>query len=344
MRRATNNLLDSADADRLMRMAIDASRSHHPHPNPRVGAVVTTPAGDVLAVGSHLGPDHPHAETIALQDGNLAGSTMFVTLEPCNHHGRTPPCTDALIAAGIDTVYVGQVDPDVRVSGTGLERLRDAGITVIGPMLDREVEAADPGYFYHRRNGRPRITLKMASTLDGQAGAADGTSQWITHDAARRDVHRIRSENDAVIVGSGTVIADNPTLNVRTEGYKGAQPVPVIVVGSRPVPLDAKVMQRSPLMFSDTDGVDLALMIHDLESRGMLAVLVEGGPTLARSFLESGLVDEIVWYLGASLAVGHGIGALSGEFATIGDATPLVFDSVERIGEDIKITAHRAKE
>jgi diaminohydroxyphosphoribosylaminopyrimidine deaminase/5-amino-6-(5-phosphoribosylamino)uracil reductase len=340
MRRATNNLLDSADAERLMRAAIDESRSTQPHPNPRVGAVVTTPQGDVLATGAHQGVGQPHAEVVSLGDGAFSGCTMFVSLEPCNHHGRTPPCTEAVIKAGIDTVYVGQVDPDDRVSGSGIARLKDAGITVIAPLLGEEVEAADPGYFHQRRTGRPLVTLKMASTLDGQAAALDGTSQWITQEAARDDVHRLRSEQDAIIVGSGTVIADNPALTVRTAGYSGRQPLPVVVAGRRPIPEDARILTANPLVYESNTRVDLEALIDDLGDRGMVSVMVEGGPTLARSFVEGRLVDEIVWYLGASLGVGHGLGALSGEFATITDAVPITFDTVQRIGTDIKITAH----
>src|SRR5690606_1152000 len=225
----------------------DLAARSNPHPNPRVGAVILDAAGRVIAEGWHGAPGEAHAERAALADlGGPApeGATMVVTLEPCDHHGRTPPCTRAILEAGIGRVVVGIVDPDPRVGGGGIQHLQEAGVEVEVGLLGSEVAAAAPGYFHHRRHGRPRITLKTAVTLDGQTAAADGTSQWITGPEARRDAHLLRSRADAVMIGAGTLRADNPSLTVRLEGYDGPQPRPVVVAGSEPLPPGAQVWQR----------------------------------------------------------------------------------------------------
>jgi diaminohydroxyphosphoribosylaminopyrimidine deaminase/5-amino-6-(5-phosphoribosylamino)uracil reductase len=266
---------------------------------------------------------------------------MIVTLEPCSHHGQTPPCTEAIIGAGISRVYIGTVDPDQRVSGNGIAALRAAGVEVIETGLSKMVEKNDPGYYHHRRTGRPLVTLKVALTLDGQVAAADGTSQWITSPEARRDVHRLRASNDAVLVGAGTVRIDDPELTVRLDGWNGPQPLPVILKGSRDLPTDARVLARDPRIMEPTsDGsVGIAEAMDDLGRDGVTSVLVEGGAHVARSFVQAGMVDEVVVYVGAKLAGGVGLPALAGPFATISDALPLHFTGVERIGPDIKITA-----
>ena len=197
------------------------------------------------------------------------------------------------------------------------------------------------------------MTLKLATTLDGQIAAADHTSKWITGGAAREDTHQLRSESDVVIVGAGTVIEDNPSLDVRLEGYAGRQPRPVIVAGARPLPERATLFARDPLVYTPGDGVgagervvlgdnsavDLGAMLDDLGGRGYVTAMVEGGATLAAAMLRGGLVDRIVWYLAAKLGVGRGIGAFAGSFRTLADAVPTEFESVSRIGEDIKIEA-----
>ena len=344
MRRAVD-IVDGLGVDELMLAAIDATRSTYPHPNPRVGAVIVTPDHTVLSLGVCHGDGLAHAETNALDalsDSSLAkGATAIVTLEPCSHQGRTPPCTDALINAGIAKVVVGAVDPDPRVSGSGIRRLSEAGVEVLTGIANEAVIAADPAYFHHRQFGIPRVTLKMAATLDGQAAALDGTSQWITSAEARDDVHRLRSENDAVLVGAGTVIADDPSLTVRRDGYEGPQPLPIVVVGNREIPRESKVMERDPLMYGlETQGsVDLAEMLKDLGSRGIMSVLVEGGPTLARSFVTSGTVDSFVWYVAAKLAAGTGFPAIAGRFESIAEALDLIVVDVQMVGPDIRVTA-----
>jgi diaminohydroxyphosphoribosylaminopyrimidine deaminase/5-amino-6-(5-phosphoribosylamino)uracil reductase len=344
MRRAAD-IPDGLDVDGLMRAALDLTRNTFPHPNPRVGAVLVSPNHVVLSHGACMGDGLPHAEAnalSALQDPNQAkGATAVVTLEPCSHHGRTPPCADALVDAGVGRVVVGCLDPDPRVRGRGVEILKEAGIEVLTGVLADEIEAADPGYFHHRRTGYPLVTLKVAATIDGQAGALDGTSQWITGPAARDDAHMLRAQHDAVLVGAGTAIADNPRLTVRVDGYGGPQPRPIVLVGDRELPTDLHLMDRDPLIIGarHSGRVDIHVAMKELGDSGMLAVLVEGGPTIARAFLDAGYVDRIVWYVGAKVAGGAGQSAIAGSFDTLTDAIDVVIDSVQRLGSDVRIDA-----
>lgn len=333
--------------------ALELASRHRPHPNPRVGAVIVNEQGKVIGEGSHVAPGTDHAEIVALKSASadVAGSTVYVTLEPCSHHGRTPPCADALIAAGVSKVVVAAIDPDTKVAGSGVARLQAAGIEVVTGVKADESEAMDPGYFHHRRFGRSRITLKMALTLDGNAAAADGTSQWITGDLAREDSHRLRAESDAVLVGAGTVIADDPLLDVRM--VDGRQPRPVIVAGRTPLPVHARIWGRNPLVVAesgyqgpgehvpiatDKDGrVDVAAMARRLGELGLLDVMVEGGPHLARSLFLVGLVDRVVIYYGAKLAGGSGRNAFAGSFVTLTDALDMRTMSVELLGDDIRV-------
>jgi diaminohydroxyphosphoribosylaminopyrimidine deaminase/5-amino-6-(5-phosphoribosylamino)uracil reductase len=264
---------------------------------------------------------------------------MVVTLEPCDHDGTTPPCTDAIISSGIDRVVVGAVDPDPRVSGRGIARLRAAGVEVEVGVLANEVERADPAYFHHRRTGRARVTLKVASTLDGQVAALDGTSRWITSPESREDVHRLRAEHDAVLVGIGTVLADDPTLDVRTAGYDWPQPRPIVVARHRSLPSHSRIAGRDPIVLTDPDGVDPIAVLERLPHDGILGVMVEGGPTIARAFLDADAVDEIVVYLAGRIAGGVGLPAIAGDFSTLADNRPVTIDEVTRIGPDVRISA-----
>lgn len=338
--------------DEVMRTAIEAASVMNPHPNPRVGAVVLDRNGRVVGRGVHEGPGLPHAEANALDDAGTSadGGTLVVTLEPCNHHGRTPPCTQAILDAGIQKVVVGVADPDADAAG-GVARLRDAGMAVEMGVLADEVVAIDPGYFHHRRTGRPRVTLKTAITLDGQAAARDRTSQWITSPAARDDVHRLRSNSDAVMVGAGAVLKDNPDLSVRLPGYEGPQPIPVVIAGTRPFPNNLRVVERNAVIFSpavrdlDTevvviesgDHVDLQEALFELGSRGIVDLLVEGGPILADSLLEARLIDRCIFYLGAKLAAGSGEPPFHGAFRTITDAIDVHVEDVRTVGPDVRI-------
>lgn len=349
---ASHNRASTTVHEAVMQRAIALAASHHPHPNPRVGAVLVDADGAVVAEGAHRRPGEPHAEPLAIGAAGprARGATLYVTLEPCAHRGRTPPCTTAIVDAGIERVVFGAADPDELVDGRGLEALCAAGIDVVTGILAAEVEATDPGYFHHRRTGRPLITLKVAATLDGQVAAADGTSRWITGEEARTDAHRLRAASDAVVVGAGTLRIDDPLLDVRLPGYTGPQPRPVVVAGRRPLPLSRRVYSREPIVYrldaADVPGdieaadvPDLATMVKDLGARQFLDVLVEGGPTLARSLLDEGLVDRLVMYLAPALAGGIGTPMFSGAFATLTDATRLVIDDVARVGGDLRIAA-----
>lgn len=342
MRRVGDNPVVSTSVDELMRLALDGTRATNPHPNPRVGAVLTSPQGVIIGVAAHQTKGEPHAEALVLGEADdAAGCTLFVTLEPCNHHGSTPPCTDAIIEAGIAKVVVGVVDPDTRVSGAGIDRLTNAGIDVLVGVLESHIIDNDPAYFHHRATGRPLVTLKLAATLDGQVGAADGTSRWITSPPAREDAHRLRADNDAVIVGVGTVIADDPVLDVRLDGFSGQQPRPVIVAGLREIPLDRKILRRDPIIYRPEDGtrVNPVRLLEDLGDRGFVSAMVEGGPSVASSFLRGGLVDRVVWYTAPRLAAGRGLPAFAGIFESMDEIVDLHISDVERIGPDIKISA-----
>ena len=340
-----------------MRRALDLAARSNPHPNPRVGAVILDAAGRVIAEGWHVAPGEAHAEQAALADLGgppPEGATMVVTLEPCDHHGRTPPCTRAILEAGISRVVVGTVDPDSRVGGGGIQHLQEAGVEVEVGLLGSEVEAADPGYFHHRRHGRPRITLKTAVTLDGQTAAADGTSQWITGTEARRDAHILRSRADAVMIGAGTLRADDPSLTVRLEGYDGRHPRPVVVAGSEPLPPGASVWQRpGALVVAITDpgvGVEAVLVdpapnglprldqaLQELGRRGVLEILAEGGATLAAGLWNRDLIDAGVTYVGARIGGGGGLPPLAGTWQTFGDSQPVRITRVEPVGADVRI-------
>ncbi len=337
-----------------MREAVSLAAAHRPHPNPRVGALVVDDGGTVLASGAHVEPGTPHAERLALDAAGSAadGATLVVTLEPCVHHGRTPPCTDAVIASGVSRVIVGAADPDSRVSGNGIRRLRQAGIEVLEGVEAELVERTDPGYFHHRRTGRSRVVHKAALTLDGQTAAADGTSQWITSDAARRDGHRLRSQMDGVMVGAGTLIGDDPRLSVRLEGYDGPQPRPVIVAGTRPLPAGAAIWLRNPLVLApvpmDVPGdvvvvpgpggsVDLEAGLRATADAGLLDLLLEGGAALAGAMFARGLVDAGVWYLAGLIAGGVGQGVFDRPFHTLDSARPARITAIHPVGPDLRV-------
>jgi diaminohydroxyphosphoribosylaminopyrimidine deaminase / 5-amino-6-(5-phosphoribosylamino)uracil reductase len=350
------------DPARLLQRALDLAVPHHPHPNPRVGAVIVDHAGRITGEGAHVAAGEPHAERVALDEAGDAaiGSTMVVSLEPCAHHGRTPPCTDAIVAAGVRTVVFGAVDPDPRVAGEGAERLRQAGIEVIGPLDQHLVEGADPAYFHHRRTGLPLLTLKAAATLDGQIAALDGTSRWITGPAARADGHLLRARVDAVMVGAGTLRADDPELTVRLEAHSGRQPVPIVVTGGEPLPAQARLWARGALVLAPPGrpvpegaeavpvgtladgGLDLRSGLAELAHRGLLDILVEGGGGLAASLWSAGLVDQGVLYLAGMLAGGRGRSVFDRAWETLADGIAVEIVEVTRLGSDLRIEWRRA--
>ena len=309
--------------------------------NPQVGAVLLSPDGHVLSEGWHRGASTPHAEVDALSKvapGAARGATAVVTLEPCNHTGRTGPCAEALIAAGVARVVYAVADPGDHSSGGG-DRLRAAGVDVVPGVLADEGTALLESWLAVQRLGRPRVTVKWAQSLDGRAAASDGTSQWITGPEARRDVHRRRAEADAIVAGIGTVLADDPALTARDAagGLLPHQPRPV-VLGVRPVPSGAAVL-RHPLPLLQYGGDDLPAALADLRERGVQRLFVEGGPTIASAFLREGLVDEVIAYIAPVLLGGDKL-ALGGlGIDTIDDAQRLSVASIERLGDDLLVIA-----
>jgi diaminohydroxyphosphoribosylaminopyrimidine deaminase / 5-amino-6-(5-phosphoribosylamino)uracil reductase len=307
-------------------------------PNPWVGCVLVTAAGDAYE-GATRPPGGPHAEAVALAaaadaGADTRGATAYVTLEPCSHRGRTPPCADALVDAGVGRVVVGLGDPDPQVDGRGLERLRAAGIEVTeGVAADVVAEQLAP-FVTHRTTGRPYVVLKLAASLDGRTAAPDGTSRWITGEAARADAHRLRAESDAVLVGAGTVRADDPALTVRH--VEGRDPLRV-VLGT--APSGARV---HPAL--EVRG-DLGPILDDLGARGVLQVLVEGGATVAGDFHRAGLVDAYVLYLAPALFGGDDApGLFTGPgAATMTDVWRGRITRVTPLGDDIRVDLHPAR-
>jgi diaminohydroxyphosphoribosylaminopyrimidine deaminase / 5-amino-6-(5-phosphoribosylamino)uracil reductase len=298
-------------------------------PNPWVGCVLEAPDGRIFE-GATAPPGGPHAEAaaLALAGTAAAGSTVWLTLEPCAHHGRTPPCADALIDAQVRRVVVALEDPDGNVSGRGIERLRAAGVEVeVGLRADRSRELLAP-YLKHRTTGRPWVVLKLASSIDGRTAAPDGTSQWITGDEARADVHRLRAQSDAVIVGAATVRADDPSLTVRH--VEGPDPLRVVLGHA---PEKAKVHPALELTGKPDEILD------ELGARGVLQVLIEGGATVAGDFHRAGVVDRYVLYIAPVLFGGDdGRGLLAGPgAATIADVWRGRIVSVEQLGDDLRV-------
>ena len=298
-------------------------------PNPWVGAVVTTPDGPTFE-GATEPPGGPHAEVVALnRAGDRArGATLYCTLEPCSHHGRTPPCVDAILDAGVARVVAAIPDPDPHVRGEGLARLEAAGLDVEVGICAEEAQALLAPYLKHRTTGRPWVVLKLAATLDGRTAAPDGTSQWITGEQARADAHRLRAESDAVLVGAGTVRTDDPSLTVRLA--EGRDPRRV-VLGKAPA--GAKVQ---PAL--EVEG-DLEAVLDGLGNDGVVQLLVEGGATVAHAFHAARLVDRYVLYLAPAL-----MGGDDGRAVFAGPGAPSIDDvwrgrivAVDRLGADLKV-------
>ena len=301
---------DAIDRDLLestMRRAVAlARRGPARGVNPQVGCVLLRPDGSTAAEGWHRGAGTPHAEVDALSHlapGDARGLTAVVSLEPCDHVGRTGPCSVALIEAGVARVVHAVADPGAS-SGGGAERLRRAGVDVIGGVLADEAEEMARRWLVTARTGRPFVTVKWASSLDGRAAAADGSSRWITGPAARRHVHEQRAAHDAILVGTGTVLADDPGLTARhdTGELMAEQPLPV-VVGTRAVPADA-ALRRHPRGLVETGTRDLEAVLDDLGRRGVRSLFVEGGPTVASALVRRGLVDDYLVYLAPTLLGG----------------------------------------
>ncbi len=320
----------SPDDSRFMRMALRLARRGvgRTHPNPPVGAVVVR-NGRIVGRGFHRQAGGAHGEAAALQDAGKAarGATLYVTLEPCAHHGRTPPCTDAVIAAGIKRVVIGSIDPNPHVPNRGRIKLRRAAIDVVTGVLQSDCDELNAAFFKHVTSGLPLVTLKLAASLDGRIATATGDSRWITGEDSRRYTHRLRNEHDAVLVGAETVLRDDPQLTCRLRG--GRNPLRVVVDGKLRIPTTARIVRDSrsvPTVVVTTShaaknriaaleaaGVEVVRcrskrgriamrdVLRVLGGRGLLSVLVEGGASIAGQFLQQRLVDRLLVFFAPKL-------------------------------------------
>lgn len=359
----------------FMKRALDLSLLGRPTPNPYVGAVIVK-NGKIIGEGYHGSYGNDHAEVAAIKDvyskngqrapDMLEGSTMYVTLEPCNHQGKTPPCTQAIINEGILRVVFCIKDDNPTVTGGGSVVLQEAGITVDVGVLEDEAEKINAAYLKRCRSDRPYVSLKMAQTLDGMAATSKGDSKWISCEKSRKLVHKYRSKVSAVMVGIGTVLADDPRLDCRLDGYAEAQPKRIIIDQNLRIPLDAKVfadsnaivvcskdadeekvqylVQRDIMVLrcqTDENGkIDLEHMFIELARMDIDHIMCEGGPTLASSLLEKGLVDEMLFFIAPKLLGGTAMPVFRRKgILEMGNAVGLEFVEERKVGEDILICA-----
>lgn len=342
-------------------------------PNPMVGAVCVL-GGRIVGRGYHKKAGSPHAEIAAFLDAakkgiSLKGATLYVTLEPCCHTGkRTPPCTDAIAASGISDVVVGAIDPNPKVSGKGVAKLRENGISVRTGVLEKECGEMNEFFNKHIVSGLPFVVLKSASTIDGKIASATGDSKWIGSERQRKMAHRLRKKVDAVIVGINTVLADDPGLDVRLVGGNVRQPVPVIMDSKLRISPEAKIFSTHPRSIiatteragklkekrlrrlgaeilrlkSDSEGrVSAADLLSELGAMGMCGVLVEGGSTVGGHFLREGLVDKVVFFYSPKIIGGDGVSMVGGlGKESIGEAINIKNIRVRRFGDEIMIEGY----
>jgi diaminohydroxyphosphoribosylaminopyrimidine deaminase/5-amino-6-(5-phosphoribosylamino)uracil reductase len=335
-------------------------------PNPWVGCVIVK-NGQILGEGYTQPPGQPHAEVLALLQAQekARGATLYATLEPCAHTGRTPPCTEAIIRAGIQEVYYGLQDPDPRVQGKGASQLQQAGIRVFKGVCQEEIKSSLAPYLYQRQKGLPFTILKTAISLDGRTAAADHTSQWMTCDKAREDVHLQRAASQAIIIGAGTALKDCPHLTVRHPSYSLAkQPLRVLLDAQGKVPAKGALFEQqiaptlvittsqSPqnrqqewqasgaevaIVSKSAKGVDLQEAWHLLNQRSILQVLVEGGAMLHTALLETPLVNQLLIYIGPLLLGPSGNPFFQKEIATLQEAQRFSLLEVQRLGECVRL-------
>jgi len=338
-------------------------------PNPRVGCVIVK-NGEIIGRGAHLKAGEPHAEVFALREAgeSARGAVAYVTLEPCNHHGRTPPCTNSLIKAGVSRVVAAMQDPNPLVSGLGLQTLHLAGIEVASGLMEKEAKALNPGFISIMTRGRPYVRSKIAASLDGKTALSNGHSQWITSPAARLDVQHWRAQSSAIVTGIGTVLADNPNMNVRLDNVS-RQPARVIVDSRLQIPpdckmLEAEAMKQSPLIVAyasdpqlkttiltakgvqllhlpdSTNKVDLHQLLTALAKLDVTEVLLETGQGLNGAMLQSNLIDEFIFYYAPKLmgTDAQGMFAMS-TLTAMSEAVDLQLLDVRQIGPDIRIRA-----
>jgi diaminohydroxyphosphoribosylaminopyrimidine deaminase/5-amino-6-(5-phosphoribosylamino)uracil reductase len=343
------------------------------HPNPRVGCVLVKDQ-QIIGQGFHVKAGESHAEVNALADAkhDAVGATAYVTLEPCSHQGKTPPCADALIKAGVARVVYGMQDPNPEVSGNGLAKLKKAGIEIIGPVLEAECEALNPGFLKRMREGLPYVRVKLAMSMDGRTAMESGESQWITDSAARLDVQRLRAQSDAIVTGIGSVLADNPSMTVRIDNddqeadpKSVRQPIRVIMDTALSILPEAKILYptHQAWVFSVEDEVeeehlevltqkgvtvrfvprgedgrlDLLDAMEQLADAGINEVLVEAGAELAGGFLAAGLIDEIIVYMAPKLLGSSARPLFKLPLDTMDEAVDLTLKSVRQVGQDVRL-------
>jgi diaminohydroxyphosphoribosylaminopyrimidine deaminase/5-amino-6-(5-phosphoribosylamino)uracil reductase len=357
MPKAEHDIRYMAQALRLARLGLNTTS-----PNPRVGCVMVRD-DQVVAEGWHQRPGEAHAEADALTRAGEAarGATAYVTLEPCSHHGRTPPCADALIAAGVVRVVCATEDPNPQVAGKGIARLRNAGVEVRSGVLASEATELNAGFFSRMQRGRPRVVCKMAMSLDGRTAMASGESKWITGEAARADVQRLRARSCAVVTGAGTVLADDPRLDVREASR---QPLRVVVDSALRTPAVARVLsppgamllahatdpetkavalQAAGAMLLRVPGedrrVDLHALLAALADRECNEVLLESGATLAGAFAQAGLIDEYRFYMAPVLLGSSARPLMDLPFAHMAERLALRVTAIDAVGDDWRISA-----
>ncbi|WP_088035678.1 bifunctional diaminohydroxyphosphoribosylaminopyrimidine deaminase/5-amino-6-(5-phosphoribosylamino)uracil reductase RibD [Evansella clarkii] len=356
-----------------MKMAIDLAKSAKGQtaPNPAVGAVIVK-NNEVAGFGAHLKAGEPHAERHALQmAGEKAeGAVMYVTLEPCSHYGKTPPCADAVIEAGIKKVFVASSDPNPKVAGRGIQKLKEAGVEVIEGFLKEEGDRINREFFHFIKTKKPYVTLKSATSLDGRIATKTGESKWITGEEARKDVHMLRHQNDAILVGVNTVLADDPLLTTRLDGG-GRNPVRIILDRRLRTPAEAGIVKdkSAPTWIITTKGapqekkdllcrtgvkiiemesneINITELLAILGEHEITSLLVEGGGIVNDAFLRSGEFQQVIVYLAPSIIGGsEAKGAFSGEgISSLADAPQLEVEATEQIGKDIKLILLRKGE
>jgi diaminohydroxyphosphoribosylaminopyrimidine deaminase/5-amino-6-(5-phosphoribosylamino)uracil reductase len=359
------------DAHYMARALELARRGHYTtHPNPRVGCVIVRD-GQIVGEGWHIRAGEPHAEVHALRAAgkNARGATAYVTLEPCSHHGRTPPCADALISAGVARVVAAMQDPNPEVAGRGLQRLAQAGIATESGVLEGEARKLNEGFLKRMEHGLPFVRVKLAMSLDGRTAMQSGESQWITGPAARSAVQRLRAQASVVLTGADTVLADNARLTVRANelGLDAQQtalimsrpPLRVLVDGRLRVPLDAPFFKAGPALVAtcmaveeqyangpecmivagDDGQVDLRRLLTELAARGVNEVLVEAGPRLAGAFAQQGLVDEFQIFIAGKFLGSLARPLLDWPLAQMKDAPELKITEIRAVGDDWRVIA-----
>ncbi len=335
--------IDAQD-ERWMRVALSLAKRGlgQVAPNPAVGCVLVKD-GIVVGRGWTQPGGRPHAEAMALAEAleDAKGAIAYVSLEPCAHTGQTGPCAEALVEAGVHRVVIATVDPDPRVGGKGISILENAGIKVRCDVLKATADESNAAFFTRIQNDRPIFTLKTAATLDGRIALENGESQWITGTVARHMAHRLRATHDAILVGSGTVLADDPSLTCRLAGLAGRDPVRVVLDSSDRVPQNAKINDQiaQTIRYAEKGAVhphNLTEVAKDLSKRGINSVLIEGGGQVAASFLRAGIVDRLEVFLAGKFIGSSGIPAIQDlELAKLGDAPHFTLRKIRQLGPDI---------